>query len=54
MSLRPEGLGRGGHIVFGADPVGICIRVGVSVGIRVAFFCEMSKIGFLCIMFLTS
>ena len=38
MSLRPEGLGRGEDIVFGADPVGICGRVGVSVGIREASF----------------
>ena len=51
MTLRPEGLGRGEHIVFGADPVGICGRVGVRVGIREAFFREMSKIGFLYIIF---
>ena len=39
MSLRSEGLGRGEHIVFGADPAGICGRVGgVSVGIREASF----------------
>ena len=38
MSLRPEGLGRGEHIVFGVDPVGICGRVRVGVGIREASF----------------
>ena len=38
MSLRPKGLGRGEHIVFGADPVGNCGRVGVRVGIREASF----------------
>ena len=38
MSLRSEGFGRGEHIVFGADPAGICGRVGVSVGIREASF----------------
>ena len=38
MSLRPEGSGRGEHIVFDADPVGICGRVGVRVGIREASF----------------
>ena len=35
---RPEGLGRGEDIVFGADPVGICGRVGVRVGIREVYF----------------
>ena len=38
MSLRPGGLGRGEHTVFGANPVGICGRGSVSVGIREASF----------------
>ena len=38
MSLQPEGLGRGEHIVFGPDPIGICGRVGVRVRIREASF----------------
>ena len=27
MSPKPEGWGGGGHIVFGADPVGIRVRI---------------------------
>ena len=30
---------RGGHIVFGADPVGVGVSVGVGVGVSVTLSC---------------